>query len=190
MAELAEIDTAPATIEASLNYLVDTGDKPFTYTGGPGSTDIRTGGTPDPHTMTIHNGRLVPGGFALERNGFRFIGHDTKMRDFFDEDEIARVYYPEMEALIRRETGASRVVVFDHTLRTADDEMREAKKFAKSCAASITTTPNGRGRNACAISWATKPRGCSRNVSPSCNAGGRSAIRSRLSRSRSAMRVA
>lgn len=129
MVQLAEIETAPATIEATLNYLVDTGDKPFTYTGGPGSTDIRTGGTPDPRTVTIHNGRLVPDGFALERNGFRFIAHDTRMRDFFDEDEIARVYYPEMEALIKRETGASRVVVFDHTLRTADDEMREAKKI-------------------------------------------------------------
>jgi hypothetical protein len=129
MAELAEIDTAPAAIEASVNYLVDNGDQPFTYTGGPGSTDIRTGGTPDPHVVTIHNGRLVRGGFALERNGFRFIGHDTKMRDFFDEDEIARVYYPETESLIKRETGASRVVVFDHTLRTADDEMREAKKI-------------------------------------------------------------
>jgi hypothetical protein len=129
MVQLAEIDTAPATIAASVNYLADDGGKPFTFTGGPGSTDIRTGGTPDPHTVTIHNGRLVPEGFVLEHNGFRFIDHDTRMRDFFDEDEIARVYYPEMEALIKRETGASRVVVFDHTLRTADDEMREAKKI-------------------------------------------------------------
>jgi hypothetical protein len=128
MVQLAELD-APATIEASVNYLLDTGDQPFTFTGGPGSTDIRTGGTPDPHIVTLHNGRLVPDGFVLERNGFRFIDHDTRMRDFFDEDEIARIYYPEMEALIKRETGASRVVVFDHTLRTADDEMREAKKI-------------------------------------------------------------
>jgi hypothetical protein len=128
MAELAEIET-PATIEASVNYMIEDGQHLFTYTGGPGSTDIRTGGTADAHTVTMHNGRLVSGGFALERNGFHFIDHDTQMRDFFDEDEIARVYYPEMEALIKRETGASRVVVFDHTLRTADDEMREAKKI-------------------------------------------------------------
>ena len=51
----------------------------------------------------------------------------TRIADFFDEDEIPRVYYPEMEALIKRETGAKRVVVFDHTLRTADDEMRRRK---------------------------------------------------------------
>jgi hypothetical protein len=34
-----------------------------------------------------------------------------------------------MEALIRAETGAKRVVVFDHTLRTADDADREVHKI-------------------------------------------------------------
>ena len=34
-----------------------------------------------------------------------------------------------MEALIKAESGARRVVVFDHTLRTADDELRESKKI-------------------------------------------------------------
>ncbi|HEX2387140.1 MAG TPA: CmcJ/NvfI family oxidoreductase, partial [Candidatus Binatia bacterium] len=57
------------------------------------------------------------------------VRHDTKVADFFDEDEIRRVYYPEMEALVKAESGASRVVVFDHTLRTADDELRETRKI-------------------------------------------------------------
>ena len=34
-----------------------------------------------------------------------------------------------MEALVKAESGASRVIVFDHTLRTADDEQREARKI-------------------------------------------------------------
>ena len=49
--------------------------------------------------------------------------------DFYDEDEIRRVYYPEMEALVKAESGAKRVVVFDHTLRTPDQELREAAKI-------------------------------------------------------------
>src|SRR5262249_19177072 len=40
-----------------------------------------------------------------------------------------RVYYAEMEALIKAESGAKRVVVFDHTLRTADDELREKQQI-------------------------------------------------------------
>jgi hypothetical protein len=129
MVQVAEQDIAPDTIEATLNYLINTGETVFTYTGGPGSLDVRHGGTPDPHGVTLHNGRPSADRFVLERDGFRFRRHDTKVADFFDEAEIARVYYPEMEALVKAESGASRVVVFDHTLRTADDELREAKKI-------------------------------------------------------------
>src|SRR5436190_8069309 len=129
MAQVLEAETAPASIEATLNYIVNTGEKIFTQTGGPGSTDRRSGGTQDPHRVVIRNGRLQAEDFALERHGFRFVRHDTKVADFFEEDEIRRVYYPEMEALVKAESGASRVVVFDHTLRTADDEQREARKI-------------------------------------------------------------
>jgi len=56
---------------------------------------------------------------VLDRNGFRFVRHDTKVADFYDEDEIRRVLLPGDGALVKAESGASRVVVFDHTLRTA-----------------------------------------------------------------------
>jgi len=134
MAEIAELNAAhhvqePATIEATLNYIVDDGSKVFTITAGPGGQDVRSGGTPDPRRITLYNGRPYAADFALDRHGFRFVRHDTKVADFYDEAEIKRVYYPEMEALIKAESGAKRVVVFDHTLRTADDELREAKNI-------------------------------------------------------------
>jgi hypothetical protein len=37
------------------------------------------------------------------------------------------VYYREVEELIKRESGATRVVLFDHTLRSGDQSEREAK---------------------------------------------------------------
>jgi hypothetical protein len=130
MAQAAAVaaELEPDTIETTLNYIVDDGTKVFTVVAAPGGRDARSGGTPDPRRVTIHNGRLA-GDFDLERNGFRFVRHDTKMADFFDEDEIKRVYYPEMVELIKAESGAKRVVVFDHTLRTADDELRESKQI-------------------------------------------------------------
>src|SRR5260370_42303373 len=128
-AQTATLDVAPDQIEATLNYIVDDGSKVFTIVAGPGGQDVRSGGTPDPRRVTLHNGRLHEKDFALERHGFRFLRHDTKVKEFYDEDEIRRVYYPEMEALIKAESGAKRVVVFDHTLRTADDEQREARKI-------------------------------------------------------------
>ena len=123
----AALDLAPDTIEATLNYIVDDGTKVFTIVAGPGGSDTRSGGTADPRRIVIHNGRPHAKDFVLDRNGFRFVGHDTKVADFYDESEIKRVYYPEMEALIKAESGAKRVVVFDHTLRTADDDLRESQ---------------------------------------------------------------
>jgi len=129
MAHTAEPELAPDTVEATLNYIVDDGSKVFTIVAAPGGSDRRSGGTPDQRRVTIHNGRPHAEDFVLERHGFRFVRHDTQVRDFYDEAEIRRVYYPEMEALIKAESGAKRVVVFDHTLRTADDALREAKQI-------------------------------------------------------------
>jgi hypothetical protein len=130
MVQIAEQATAPDTIEATLTYFIDTKVMPVSLVGAPGGSDQRVGGgKPDPHRVVIRNGRLEAERFVLERNGFRFVRHDTKVTDFFDEDEVRRVYYPEMEALVKAESGASRVEVFDHTLRTADDELRESQKI-------------------------------------------------------------
>jgi hypothetical protein len=128
MSALAELD-APASVQATVNYIANDGTKLFTYTGGPGSTEVKSQGTVDPHKITMHNARPHLGQFDLEVDGFRFVDHLTKMKDFFDADEIRRVYYPEIEALIKAESGAKRVIVFDHTLRTADNSLREEKKI-------------------------------------------------------------
>jgi hypothetical protein len=124
-----EPQTAPDAIEATLNYIVNDGSKIFTETAAPGATDVRTGGKPDARRMIIRNGRTHAGDSTLERNGFRFVAHDTAMVDFFNEAEVRGTYYAEMEALVKAQSGASRVVVFDHTLRTADDALREARKI-------------------------------------------------------------
>ena len=130
MVQIVELVTAPETIEATLSYFIDTEAMPVTLVGAPGGSDQRLGGgKPDPHRVVIRNGRIETDRFALERNGFCFVHHDTEVADFFDEDEVRRVYYPEMAALVEAESGAARVEVFDHTLRTADDALRETQKI-------------------------------------------------------------
>ena len=127
---LADLDAEPETLVATLDYFVDTKALPVTLVGAPGDSDRRTGGgSGEQHRVALRNGRLEIDEFALEKNGFRFVGHPTRVADFYDEDEIRRVYYPEMEQLVMAESGARRVVVFDHTLRTADDALRVAAKI-------------------------------------------------------------
>ena len=80
------------------------------------------------HRVRLHNGRPLADRFEFEREGFRFVPHRSQVGDFMNDDEIRRVYYPECEELIKQISGARRVVVFDHTLRTASgDAARDAE---------------------------------------------------------------
>ncbi|HWO43038.1 MAG TPA: CmcJ/NvfI family oxidoreductase [Candidatus Eisenbacteria bacterium] len=114
-------------IQAALNYLVDTGEKPATYSRELGS---ERKGTYREYVVNIYNGRPVADRFSLEREGFVFVKHDTKVRDFYNEDEVRAVYYPEVEQLVKQTSGAQRVFVFDHTLRSGDSGTREEKKIS------------------------------------------------------------
>jgi hypothetical protein len=77
--------------------------------------------------VTIHDGRALAEGFDLDRQGFTLVRHDTAVGDFYDDAEIAALYEAEVEALVKKVTGAKRVVVFDHTRRSDSGALREAK---------------------------------------------------------------
>jgi len=94
MVEVLERDAVGETIDATVNYVVNNGEKLFTETAGPGGTDVRTGGTVDPRRVPIHNARLHSDPFVLDRDGFRFVRHDTAVADFFDEDQCAASITP------------------------------------------------------------------------------------------------
>ena len=114
-------------ITAGLHYTVDTGVTPVNETFGPNNIRRRVTGDNEVREMTIRDGRPSVDEFDLDVTGFEFVAHKTRVKDFFDLDELKRVYYPEVEALIKQVSGASRVVVFDHTLRSGDEAEREAK---------------------------------------------------------------
>lgn len=122
-----EYEQAIDSVKASLTYLVDTGEKPVSLSAEPGSISIHKGRYEE-RAVTIHNGRLFRDRLSLDRQGFFFINHQTNVSDFYDEEEVRSVYYPEMERLVKELTGASKVLVFDHTLRAEDDATREEKK--------------------------------------------------------------
>ncbi len=116
-----------AAINAELVYAVDTGAKPVNETFGPGNIRRRTSGVKERRAVEIRNGRPLAGRFALDENGFEFVRHPTRVVDFLDADALERVYYPEVAQLIKDVSGAARVVVFDHTLRSGDEAEREAR---------------------------------------------------------------
>lgn len=121
------IETQTPTIDAAFTYAVDTGEKIVNETLGDGDMGRRRTGVVEDKTMTVRDGRVLRDMFDMETHGFVFVDHPTQMKDFFDADELRAVYYKEAEELVKARTGAKRVHVFDHTLRSGDEATRNEK---------------------------------------------------------------
>ncbi len=70
------------------------------------------------HTVAISDMREIAETLSVDHEGFDLLNHRTAVEDLYDDDAIRQVYYPEIEALLRRRFGAGRVVVFDVTRRS------------------------------------------------------------------------
>ena len=114
-------------LTVEIPYTVDTGEKLVNETFGPNNIRRRRTGNHELKRVAMRNGRLLPGPFSLDKQGFTFVAHQTKVTDFFDVAQLESIYYPEIEQLIKSVAGAARVVIFDHTLRSGDEEEREAR---------------------------------------------------------------
>jgi hypothetical protein len=115
------------TVTVDIPYTVDTGEKLINETFGPNNIRRRKTGAQELKLVAVRNGRLLASQLSLDEQGFVFVEHKTKVTDFFDATQLESVYYPEVEQLIKSASGASRVVIFDHTLRSGDETEREEK---------------------------------------------------------------
>ena len=114
-------------VEAVVNFVIDTGEPIVTIPSLPGGEGGQNIGRYETRTVTVQDGRPMASGLSLDREGFALVDFETQVTDFYDSDQIEKIYNPEIETLIRRETGATDVVVFDHTLRAGDDNIRKDK---------------------------------------------------------------
>lgn len=112
-------------VDAELHYLIPMVERPRNYTYEPPAGMPRSNTSHETHTMPIHDVRPIASEVSLDREGFAVLRHESAVHDFWDDDELRQVYYPEAEAAIVEATGASRVFIFDHTrrlrVRGADD---------------------------------------------------------------------
>lgn len=106
-----------AAVAAPLTFIVPGAAKPVLYsaalTGAAPREDFRT----ERRVVPIADMRPFAGALSLDRDGFELHAHQSVVRDLYDDESIETMYRPEIEALVRARTGATRVVVFDVTRR-------------------------------------------------------------------------
>jgi hypothetical protein len=114
-----EAAVSPRDLTATLHYLKRGVEKPTYYRIDPPPGVPQWNGIDDEREVRIEDARGRASEFTLDRNGFALVKAPTAVADFYDPEEIKRVYYPEVERLLSSTLGASRVFVFDHNVRNA-----------------------------------------------------------------------
>lgn len=111
---------APAgAVHAEIDFLAPAEDRrrPFSYGYEPGSDEAPPTAAFAAHRVEIRNIRAESRRLSLDEQGATLIEHRSRVQDFYDNRELAAVYYPEAAGAIRAATGADRVIVFDHNVR-------------------------------------------------------------------------
>jgi len=113
------LPTPLPSVKATLNYLLPMAEKPVTYTYDPPPGIPRQSGQSVGVQVPIYNARMIANDLSLDREGFALIEQFSAVQNFYDSEEVHRVYYPEVESLLKAFTDASRVVFFDPMVRNS-----------------------------------------------------------------------
>ncbi len=112
-------------VEATLNYLAPMPERPAYYLSEPppGTPWRNTKG--DRRQLPIDDARTLTPAPSLEIEGFALAPLATAV-DVLDTAALRERYYSEVERLVAQVTGATRVVAFDHNVRSATVSGRNA----------------------------------------------------------------
>lgn len=115
---MAAVLSTPHNVQTTLNYYAEIGDEaPYNYVYEPPAGVPRSNVGTDTKPVEVHDVRGQEDSVSLDKTGFQFVKHTSQEKDFLDEEKIKAEYYKEVEELLKRETGAKRVFIFDHTIR-------------------------------------------------------------------------
>ena len=121
-------------VRATFNYTKDLGDKltELYFYESEKAKDIHEPGD-DAYEMPVHNAWGQAEAFSEDEHGFSI--HDFKPEypsDKWEDDELVREkFYPEVVEFLKKTVGATRVLVFDHTIRTARNAQKKLTQETK-----------------------------------------------------------
>ncbi|THV02827.1 hypothetical protein K435DRAFT_716477 [Dendrothele bispora CBS 962.96] len=118
----ATLIQSPQAIQTTLQYFSPPVDGSRAYNAiYPTPGKPQKNWAPEKHVVEIEDVRGKESSVSLDTTGFQFaLNEPAKHKSFENDDEIQKEYYPESIELIKKLTGASRVVIFDHTIRRRD----------------------------------------------------------------------
>lgn len=125
--QAAETAEQSSEVKTTMNYTKHTYPKltEIYFYDSPESKDIHEPGD-DPQEVAVRNGWSKVKEFSIDKQGFALKDFTTKFGDWEDDDAVKSAFYPDVVEFLKKELGAKRVLVFDHTIRS---NANEAKKL-------------------------------------------------------------
>lgn len=116
--------TDPVTTK--LNYTKDVKPKltELYFYESPKAKDIHEPGD-DEKEVLIHNAWPQADSFHMDKQGFSLQELKTDYQDWEDDKQVRSAFYPEVVEFLRKTTGARRVEVFDHTIRSKGNQEKK-----------------------------------------------------------------
>jgi hypothetical protein len=162
-----DIEEGVRTIEAKINYLLPGPDinRRFVSAG----VEVNTGSY-GPFKVKIRDGRAIKRHFTLDTHGFVLADIPSVVTDFYDKDEVDRLYINEVAAGVKALTGADFVVPMGWMTRNSGDISKYQKEKEgpyvhaggvqpPAGEAHIDTEPSRADRQARAIYQKARPNG-------------------------------
>lgn len=128
MAEAQLAEPPVRTVEAEINYLLPDGPKINRRFAAPG-IEMNTGSYA-PYRVLVRDGRPIRQRLTLDSHGFQLFPHKSAVQNFFDNEEVGRIYPHEVAKAIRGFTGASFVAPMGWMVRTSGDLSKYQRQTA------------------------------------------------------------
>ena len=123
-------------LKADIQYLAEGGDDTVYFAssaGGNANFSVNKPmqtldlGVNDARDLEIDKERDSQTGLAA--CGFMLVDARSAVSNYLDDQQLGKIYEVEVTKLLKSITGASRVHIFDHTVRASDLEIRETKQI-------------------------------------------------------------
>lgn len=127
---VSDVEWVADGVRAELTYTARTIEPLYNHYAEPPVDRPLSNEIPETHVFTISNLRDLPEPATLDQHGFELTTFETAISDIYDHALRKTIYEPEVEALVKRVTGAIRVVVFNHFLRGEEAQRRDPAAIA------------------------------------------------------------
>lgn len=120
-----ETDAGIRTVETEITYLApgDFINRRFVAPGVEHNT-----GRYQTYPVKVRDGRPIKDQFNLDAHGFVLAKNKSKVKDFFDNDEVSAIYPGEVDEAVKALTGASCVTLLGWMVRTSGDLSKYERK--------------------------------------------------------------